>query len=352
MTKPSEESHLPPAPSTGNPKEDPLFLRARKVEAALILCHRQADVDAYCSAYAIASRLRRLHRAARIKVVAPEGLSLLARQVQSKLRWEVSSRYEREAFDLIVVVDTGHSALLSEWLKLLEDSKAVKLLLDHHPPRKTMRALFDEALIDPNASSTSELVYRAFAAAHIKPSKAEALAILTGILFDSQHLTLARCRTLEIISKLCLIGATIREAKSLLRGERSKPESIARLKAAQRAVLYRVGNWLLATTSVGSFQSSASRALVELGADIAWAIGQHDSETRVSFRSTQEFFRSTELHLGSHLAEKASARLESGIGGGHPTAASLTSKTELGQVGRVLLTLLSDLLGEPSEAIR
>lgn len=336
----------------GEAEGELLFPRIGKIGAALILCHRHADVDAYCSAYAIASRLKRLHGTARIMIAAPEGLGLLAKQVQSKLKWEVLDHVEQESYNLIVVVDTGHSALLSEWVNLLRNSRAKKLLLDHHPPSKTMKSLFDQALVDPKASSTAELVYRMFSAAHIKPSKAEASAILTGILFDSQHLTLARCSTLEVITQLCRFGATIEEAKTLLRGEKGRPESIARLKAAQKAALYKLGKWLLASTDIGSFQSSAARALVDLGADISWAIGRHNLETRASLRSTQEFFRSTELHLGSDLAEKACLQLEAGVGGGHPTAASLTTRAEPRAVEEALLNLLSKSLGEMAQALK
>ncbi|HUM81593.1 MAG TPA: DHH family phosphoesterase, partial [Methanothrix sp.] len=100
----------------------------------------------------------------------------------------------------------------------------------------------------------------------------------------------------------------------------SLSQRIAVLKAASRCNVERQGDWLIAWTSVNSFEGSASMALVELGADVALVAGRHGGKARISGRSGREAAR-----RGLNLAEILSrtAREFGGEGGGHRSAAAL-----------------------------
>ncbi|MEM2969982.1 MAG: DHHA1 domain-containing protein, partial [Candidatus Bathyarchaeia archaeon] len=99
-------------------------------------------------------------------------------------------------------------------------------------------------------------------------------------------------------------------------------ERIARLKASRRMKLLRINNWLIAFSHVRSFQASAARAIVEMGAHLAVVGGQKDDQLQISIRSDQEFYAQTGFHVGKDLAKPLGEFLH-GMGGGHSTAAGI-----------------------------
>jgi len=199
---------------------------------------------------------------------------------------------------------------------------ACRVLIDHHPPDESMKEVVDLAIVDVKASSASELVFSLAEGASLKVSRDAARVLLLGVMADSQFLTLASNRTLASVARLCALGGDVEKARSLLRTRRDVSESIARIKASRRAMYYRANDWLVATTTVGSFQASVARALIDVGADVAAALGEVEGETRASFRSTQVFKEKTGLHLGTDVCKGLSEQL-GGAGGGHATAASM-----------------------------
>jgi nanoRNase/pAp phosphatase (c-di-AMP/oligoRNAs hydrolase) len=321
------------------------FSRLARLTTVPILCHRHADVDAYCAAYALRGLLRQLRPGLSVPIVAPEGLGALARKVEQQFPAPVSEGADLGLAQLVFIVDTGHAALLGELQRTLAATKARRVFIDHHPLTSSIRGLADVLVSDKSASSASELVFRLFVAKRVPLSRRLAQALLTGILFDSQHLSIARHGTLAAVVAICKKGASIVAAKRLLHTPRDRSEVIARLKAAQRLQGYQCGPWIIATASVGSFQASAARGLLDLGADVAIVVGSHEGQTRCSLRSTQHFARTTRMHLGSDVAEHLARREADAAGGGHPTAASLTSRAAPGEVRSAVLARMAEMLG-------
>lgn len=313
-----------------------------------IICHRHADVDAYSAALGLSELLRKLNHNLKIRIFAPDGLGLLAKKVQSAIFEEVSDRFEPSNAKRFYVVDTGHAALLKEALDYLKESKAEVVFIDHHPPSDSTKEIALARIIDEGASSTSEIVYKLFKDSSILPSPQTSLALLAGILYDSQNLKLAKVHTLETVVELCRAGADLQKAREMLWLPREQSETIARLKGSQRLKVYRVGEWLLAGTIIGSFHASVARALVELGADITFAVGKHEEETRCCLRATQHFYKKTNLHLGTQIATKV-AEANSGVGGGHPTAASLTVSIPETKLYNILVAEIAKSLDTEAE---
>ncbi|MBI2649217.1 MAG: DHH family phosphoesterase [Thaumarchaeota archaeon] len=314
------------------------FVEARKLRRAAILCHRHADPDAYLSAYALSHLIRKISPAT-VDIITPEGMSTLTKQLQQTFPSRTLEESQRD-YDLFVAVDIGHTELLKNWLGRITRSGAMKILIDHHPEQKG--SIYDRMLVDANASSTAEMVLKLYNELNIKPGKKRAQALLVGILFDSQHLAISSGSTLRACVELLDEGAEVEEARRLLRSPPDYGEVIAKLKGAKRLRIFRLNNWVLALSRIGSFQSHVARALVHLGADVALAVGDFENETRGSLRSNQRFYDSTKIHLGTQVAEVLSK--ERGYGGGHATAASFTSSSGEGEVLKEALALISKLL--------
>jgi nanoRNase/pAp phosphatase (c-di-AMP/oligoRNAs hydrolase) len=325
------------------------FKKVENLRHVLIVTHRNADVDAYASAYGISHILKRLNSKCVISVAAPDGLGALAKVVHSEYPVDLAPSPSFSEQDMVIIVDTGHSKLLSDWVEPIKLAECSKVLIDHHPHSESVRQLVDHLLVDETATSTSEIIVSIFEAKHLKIPQKVAEVLLLGLMTDTAGLNIAECMTLENAAKLCRCGATLSKARQMLKVKRDISEKIARLKAGQRLKIYRLEDWILAITNVGSYQASAARALIDLGADVALALGEVDDEVRGSLRATQEFCEESGIHLGIDVAEKVGEALK-GAGGGHSGAASFTVRRTLNEAAeRILLILAKKIDVEPVE---
>lgn len=297
------------------------FIDRGRLNRAAIICHRNADADAYLSAYALSSLLRALSPNCKVDIVTPDGMTTLTSKLAQKFPHTVIQNSDEE-YDLYVAVDVGDAELLKDWRGKLEASAGTKVLVDHHPIRDLK--LYDHAVVDEQATSAAEVVFKLFVGAGVSVDSDTAQALLLAVLFDSSHLAIAGSDGLRTVVKLLDAGADLNEARKDLRSEPDYGEVMAKLKGAQRLKVYRAGDWVVSTSTIGSFQAHVARALVFLGSDIAVVGGESDGETRVSLRATQRFSESTGVRLGTQVAEVVAKRL-GGHGGGHGTAASLST---------------------------
>jgi nanoRNase/pAp phosphatase (c-di-AMP/oligoRNAs hydrolase) len=312
------------------------FLPKNKLKRVVIVCHRQADVDAFCSAYGIANLIKKIKKNVYYEIASAEGFSNLAKRVIGKFRARIKEFPNIEKADLIVVVDTGHSSLLKDFENRIKEAKGLKIFIDHHPLNESIKSIAQKVIVDEDATSASEVVARIFFTKRVKMCKNVAQALLIGIMADSQHFALVKCNNFEVIAKLCKCGANIEKARQILALQRDRSEVIARLKGANRAKLYELDGFILAVTKVGSFQASVARALIELGADITTAVGESSGEIKGSIRANQRFYSTTKIHLGNQVAKLVGEKL-GGVGGGHATACSFSAKGKSEEVAIKLL---------------
>ncbi len=304
--------------------------------SALIFTHRQADPDALCAAYGISRAIKKAvadsdsNCLVTSKIIAPQGASMLGALVCKKLGLDFVDSVTSEEIadaDLIVATDVGELALLEPYAIDVIASQARKLLIDHHHSNKEEHAngwTHFETIVDDNSTSTCEITASLFPADYLDEKTAKAL--LAGLMFDSQHLGIATESTLVAALGLIRAGARIDETKELLRSKPERSEVIARMKSAQRLKYEEIGKYFIVRSEVSSFQASVARTLVDLGGDVGMAYGDHEGETRISLRSSQQFFRTTKVDLGELLSSIA---IEMGlIGGGHSTAASISGKVD------------------------
>ncbi|MFI5421404.1 MAG: bifunctional oligoribonuclease/PAP phosphatase NrnA [Nitrososphaerales archaeon] len=312
-----------------------------------IFAHRQADPDAVCAAAGLTLLLQRAfpERNLKARIVAPQGVSVLGEKVCSTFHLRVEDGIEPAALmdeDLIVAVDSGDIHLLEPYADPIARSPAKKILIDHHivsPVEGTSKG-FDHAIIDSHSTSTCEIIARGF-----PPNifiKEIARILLTGLMFDSQHLGLANERTLEAALTLVRAGADISDSKRILRYKPDRSELLARLKAAQRLQFEECNGYLIVRSEVSSFQASVARMLVEIGADVAIAYGENGEETRMSARSSQIFYRQSGIDLALEIRKAAGHFMIEG--GGHSTASSISGKVDSNVLAEYFVNSIKGML--------
>jgi bifunctional oligoribonuclease and PAP phosphatase NrnA len=316
------------------------FLDPARLHSAAVICHRNADADAYLSAYALSALLRSLAPRAEVSIVTPGGMTALTSRLSKRFPHKTVEETEDD-YDLYVAVDVGDEELLMGWKEKMQKSKGVKVLVDHHPLRET--SSYDHSVVNEKATSAAEVVFGLFSELKVKISPDTAQALLEAIIFDSSHLAIAGLGGLRAVVALMDRGADIALARKELRSEPDYGEVLAKLKGAQRLKIFRLGEWVASTSLVGSFQAHVARSLLYLGADVAVVGGESEGETRVSMRSTQRFAERTNIQLGTQVAEELAKSL-GGHGGGHATAASFSTKVGEDEALEESLKKIAELL--------
>ena len=312
--------------------------------SVLIITHRQADPDAICSAAALADLLVLTNPDMKIesKILVPQGASTLGQTLCSQIGIEFYTEKNMAELgepDLIIIVDTGDLQLLSPFAADLSRDSCRKILVDHHSTNLADWGV-DRAIVEPESTSTCEIITRGFMESRFTRKIAQTLLI--GLMFDSQHLGIATVATLEAALILLKNGAEIDEARNTLRRKLERSEILARVKSAQRLRLEEIGKYLISKTEVSSFHASVARMLLDIGADIGIAYGRSDGEARISVRSTQRFYKETGVDFA--LMIKRICDGKGLIGGGHSTAASASGGTDPLPVVEGLIEELKRLL--------
>jgi hypothetical protein len=118
-----------------------------------------------------------------------------------------------------------------------------------------------------------------------------------------------------------LHGIDMDEAMRLVYMEADPSEKISQLRGAQRLKYWKIGRRIVAISQGSAFEASVCKALVHLGADIAFVGSQRGETFRISARATSEMVREG-VHLGKLLNGVGSET--SNGGGGHPGAAGIS----------------------------
>jgi alanyl-tRNA synthetase len=83
----------------------------------------------------------------------------------------------------------------------------------------------------------------------------------------------------------------------------------------------RYGDWIVAVSEIGAFESAVCNALLSLGSDVAFAGSQKDEEFRITGRANSQAVKAG-IHLGD-MFNRIAGECQ-GEGGGHDGAAGLT----------------------------
>jgi phosphoesterase RecJ-like protein len=310
---------------------------------AVLLCHRNADPDAIGAAFAFSSLLKRLRPNLKIEIAAASGPSRLAKSMLKSLPMGLTAQPHIEEAELIVLLDTNTVQQLNEWSKRIKRGQPL-VVIDHHASHPETERLATILVVDEEISSTCEVVYRLFKEAEVELTQDEAKALFLGITFDTRHFILATSNTLKVIAELTEAGVNAQETLPILSLPMEHSERIARLKASNRAKLYRMKKWLIALSHVSAYQASASRGLIALGAHVAIVAGQEAGRIQASLRASREFYTETGVHLGRDLAKPLGEFL-GGMGGGHSVSAGANGVGDLEVCLDFCVKLLKKKLG-------
>jgi nanoRNase/pAp phosphatase (c-di-AMP/oligoRNAs hydrolase) len=277
----------------------------------LYLCHRNADPDALGSAFALKEAV-----GGTIGVV--EGCDRVASQIAGQLNIEFVNEPKGD-FDLVVVVDTSTPAQLNDYpLKTYA-------VIDHHATTSlNEKAAF---YLHRNKSSTAEIVLEVLKSMGAPIMRRAAFALISGIITDTGNFRHATSDSFKAVAELIeLSGIEYSEVMDMLS---SVPQDvsmrIAFLKAAQRAVIERVDDWIIVTSRVSSFGGAAASGLISIGADVVFVASKQDDVVKVSARARREA-QNGGVNLAK-LMEDISVKFN-GTGGGHEGAAGMDVRGE------------------------
>jgi phosphoesterase RecJ-like protein len=286
---------------------------------AVLLCHHNADPDAIGAAFTFKGLLKRLRPNLETEIAAASGASSLSKAMMNVLPITLVDNPRIEEADLIVMLDTNTIQQLDEWSKQIKPNQPL-VVVDHHASHPETEQMATLSVTDETASSTCELVYRLFKEAELELTADEARALFLGIAFDTRHFVIATSEALKVVADLVASGVNPQETLPVLSLPMEQPERLARLKAADRMKLMKIGDWLVALSRVSAYQASACRALISLGAHLAIVAGKKQNKIQVSFRASREFCDETGVHVGRDLAKPLGDFL-GGMGGGHAASA-------------------------------
>lgn len=314
-----------------------------------ILCHHNADPDAICAAYAIQRLTKNIDPSAVTEILYPDSASQLSQKIIEKYSIDASRNPKIIFADTVVVVDVGSLIQLEGLLPLVKAGKN-RIFIDHHGRDSEIAALATTYIHDEGAIAACEIVSGIWDASGYTMPEEIANALLAGIVFDSKHLSIATPHLLRVVAWLMDQGGSLGGAWDMLQTSMDQSERIARLKSVQRMTLYRVDQWLVAASQLGSFQASAARGMTSLGADVSIIAGADKDVLKVSLRSTEEFHSKTRIHLGDDVA-KPIAELYGGSGGGHATAAGVNGVGDPEEFLLKVATYLAEKIGKPPQVL-
>ncbi|HEY9205716.1 MAG TPA: DHH family phosphoesterase [Candidatus Methanoperedens sp.] len=272
----------------------------------LYLCHRNADPDALGSAFALKEAI-----GGTIGIIdgCDRVASVLAKQLNIEFVVNPAGNY-----DLVVVVDTSTHAQLNSF------QLTKYAVIDHH----ATTSLNENAAfyLHRNKSSTAEIVLGVLNSMGAPIMRRAAFALIAGIITDTGNFKHASSDSFKAVAELMdLSGIEYSEVMDALS---SLPQDIsmriAFLKAAQRASIEKVEEWIIVTSRVSSFGGAAASSLISTGADVAFVASESDDVVKVSARA-----RKCILNAGVNLAklmEELSVKFN-GTGGGHEGAAGM-----------------------------
>ncbi len=315
------------------------ILKETEASFVLLLCHRSADADAICSAYALQGLLKRFLPEVVTEIGCPQGVNKPSKQILDQMSITVNLKPNIESAEAIVLLDMNTIEQLDEVAGTIKKSSAPKIIIDHHAPSPETMKMCKLCIIDEKAAANCELIYRLYSQAQTQPNLNEAKALFVGIAFDTRHFALANSSTFGIVAQLVEKGIDAQETLAQFSLPIDSSERLAKLKACKRAKILRIEGWIIAVSHVSAYQAPAAKALVDLGAHMAAVAGKKDGKVELSLRSTRQFSEGAGVHLGVDVAAPLGEYLQ-GVGGGHAMAAGVSGKGEIDQALKQCVVLL------------
>lgn len=277
-----------------------------------ILVHHNADPDAIGSAVAVAQAL--LQFKVKCTVLAPADISRQSMAILSKYPYPVQEKAKLES--LVFIVDSSSK----EQVPVDIPKECSVVLIDHHRPGNIAKRA-NISIIDSASHSTAGIVLSFLKELGANLTREIRFFLLAGLVADTAFLRKASRDDLKKAVELSE-DIELSDVFSSLNAEEDVSERIAKLQSAKRLELYRIDDFLIAFSHIGSFESRSALSLVKSGADIAIVFNIQKKELRLSGRMRSNVPEKLDLARVFRSLDK----IIEGGGGGHRTAASANGK--------------------------
>ncbi len=299
-----------------SPPDLTTYLLQKKPPRVFITSHINSDPDGFCSAAALGEYFQRLLPNSQFSLYF-DSLTKLSSKIAKSLDLTYHNTPDQTP-NLWIVTDTSNPSQIGSIEKYFSPEIEV-IVIDHHGESSSSFKPHPMNYCH-SSSSAGELAYELLQPKIQPLNSLEATLILTAIVYDTRRFLLAQPKTMNIVSSLINSGADYTRVIKLLQQEMDLSERMARLKAAQRVEFFQCNGWIIAQTHVSAFEASAARALINLGADVAFGLAMRPNEVRISARASQSFYSSTGIRLDQDILSLIGSIIGGSIGG-HPTAA-------------------------------
>lgn len=306
----------------------PGFVQKYKNAKIAIGIHRNADLDALTSAYALSTIFPNS------VILTPDEMNRPSRDFAKEFGISVLEfrKAKKEQFDGLLIVDSASYAMIGEakgWKTLC--------LIDHHqkaPGEDRINAELE--IVDRASPSTAQIV------SSILPQMNEkaAFALAIGIVSDTARFKGGNPQAFEQLAKLLKIsGRSYAEILGYAEPELQADEKVEILSAFRKAEVVTYKNFVIATTIVSSSEGDASSSLSEF-ADVAFAASwrNREKETRVSARARKHI----PIKLNEVMGKIGAQFLATG--GGHAKAAGANAKEKPEKVLAACVEAVKDAL--------
>jgi bifunctional oligoribonuclease and PAP phosphatase NrnA len=295
------------------------FLAIGNASEVVLISHENMDPDAIGSIAGIIDLLEDNLPPGTSLGVYPDSVSKLSRKLLDT--WQINLPFIQDlphSEFLPVLLDTQNaSTVLKSSTDDVEKLQARSIIIDHHQSQGIPSRM---SLIASDVQANCEIIVSLYQALGKLPRSPANRALLSGILFDSNSLRYARNSTIRAVALLLESGLDLEEFKGMMTDTMDVSERIARLKAGMRSTMVHVGNAVIVSSEVSTFEASACRGLIGLGADIALVLAEKKGEVRISARQTGECHKAYHVNLANIM--RSIAGTIGGTGGGHELAAA------------------------------
>jgi nanoRNase/pAp phosphatase (c-di-AMP/oligoRNAs hydrolase) len=320
------------------PTRDPIFssfvnaffLAIEQASEIVLISHENMDPDAIGSILGVMALIQERFPGKHAINVFPRSISKLSRKLLDT--WTITlpfldSLAERTFVPVLLDTQSIGAVMKSNNPNILALQQQA-IILDHHHDKQGLssRLRFTSTVVQANC----ELVLQLFKEAGSMPRHPTSSALLAGILFDSGFLRYAKNSTINAVHSLLATGLVLDDFRQLLSESMDASERIARIKAGMRCNITRAGDAIIAASAVSTFEASACRGLIGLGADFALVLAETKDEIRISARQTDDARKRHGVNLASIM--QSIGNVIGGTGGGHDLAAAASGVKE-GQEG-------------------
>ena len=310
------------------------------VERVLLTTHVNPDGDAVGSVLGMRSVLEQLGKTVEIVVsdsIPSKYRFLIDRPVRILGDSELEEMVKKEKFGMVVYLDASEQERIgqvADWFDRWIDESVVIVNIDHHISNN---AFGDIVILDPERSSSAELVMEAASALGVELKPQAANQLFAGVLTDTGCFQYSNTNVMSLMSA----GAMVESGAS--------PAMVADRIYHQRSLyFYRLLGHLLGTMELHHQGRTCMMMLPSGNAKALWPDGEMDTEGIVDYTVQLE-----DVEVGIFLREtsgdtcRASLRSRGNVnvqkvteslgGGGHASAAGCTLNGTLSTARDTLL---------------